>query len=346
MEGRQLTSGNTRIPNIPVYNLDDLVQIDLDSPRDLRHSRGKDGARCCQLCGLCSDSMFAPSNPILGGETLSQVTNGLCCGKPVMFCLRFCSLMYLLGTYLYLGIRGSLSKYTVSAEIYALQLCSSFLIMVPVFLPQSVRRGISPLIATLPSQSAPMHSPMENGIEDQGCSCEQTVRQFSCTLGAVVLQAAAGLAIFWCFVFWAKLRRYMQHNSIDVVMLHGLNLIPVVVELVFGSVCFNYAYFFPGMVFIITYLVVLSRHDETNTDWISLLFSAGTYSPSKLYVTITQLTVMYILSCTLLYVLQRFMHYIAIRKFPRRTWSLDRAEIDPIEPEQDVSSNFLLTRQL
>jgi hypothetical protein len=258
------------------YESEELSNVGLDSPRGAnRRSRRFDlspwltdssdeigiGAKCFQFWGPWS-------SPLLGGETVQQISSSWCVSSDMLLVWRLVIFLYLLGTYIALGIRDALYKYTVSAEIYGLQVVAAFFVVLASVLPRACGIGRTP-------ENRPPWS-SSNSLDDAAPSACCDSGQLLRLVTAMLVQSAASLVVFWDILFWVRLQNYTTLAMVDRQLLHAYNLVAVVTEVMFGCIVFRLIYFVPGLLFIGTYLLLIDKGVSVRggeNDWIRPLFT-------------------------------------------------------------------------
>jgi hypothetical protein len=296
-----------------------MHSVILDSPREVNRKckswPNNDGTPA--WTASCISFIGPFDGPILGGETLTQLTTSWCIPSEVLLAWRMLMFLYFSGTCMYLGHRGALVVYALSAEIYIFQTIASILILVPCFL---TKRGSGMgcfsgrnLSHRNSSFGLRRHSPSpeESGRE----WCCSSARQTLLTTAIVVLQSVAALVFFWDTVFWRRLRLQTE-STLDVLLLQSYNAMPLAVELLFGNTEFALLYFLPSLLFIGTYLGMTARGKsiaaiagkaaQPEEDWARQLF-LGSISPAAEW---GRLMALYLLVCAAVFFMQRLRRSI------------------------------------
>jgi hypothetical protein len=293
------------------YVSEDMSSVGLDSPRGGHAKKSRSWPSDDEPAGLTAScvSLLGPfTNPVLGGETLSQVTTSWCIPSEVLLAWRMIMFIYMVGTCAYLGSRGSLLEYTLSAEIYVVQTVASLLVLIPWFLPRGGGAG-GCFGRGLPRTNASFGRHRElSPVDEGGESCCSSTRQFLFTAATATLQSAAGLVAFWDLVFWMRLRP-MVGRSVDVMLLHCYNVMPPAVELVFGQTEFRLLYFLPGTLFVGAYLAAAASGalvrstagGAQQVDWVQALFETSG-APGRDWVALMMVCVV---MCVLVFAIQR-----------------------------------------
>jgi hypothetical protein len=264
------------------YESEELSNVGLDSPRGAnRRSRRfdlspwlTDGSDEIDLGAKCFRFWGPWSNPLLGGETVQQVSSSWCVSSDMLLVWRLLIFLYLLGTYIALGIRDALYKYTISAEIYGLQVVAAFFVILASVLPRVC--GIGRTVENRHSWSS------SNSLDDAGPSACCDSGQLLRLVSAILVQSAGSLVVFWNIIFWVRLQNYTTMAMLDRQLLHAYNLVPVVTEVMFGCIVFRLIYFVPGILFIGIYLFLIDKGVSVRgaeKDWIRPLF---TEAPERL----------------------------------------------------------------
>lgn len=323
------------------YASEDMQSVGLDSPRH--------GNRKCKSWPNYDEDGWAAScvsfigpfdGPVLGGETLAQLATSWCVPSEVLLAWRMLVFLYMVGTSFYLGQRGSLTKYTLSAELYLLSVVASVMLLIPCFLPRRSGGfscfGGARLSRTV-SGFGRRHSsasPEEIG----GVACCGNLQQVLFTTTTIVLQSSVSLGIFWDIVFWTRLRTFTD-SGVDTALLHSYNIVPLVVELLCGNTEFSLVYIFPSFLFLCTYLGNAAYYEKiTSTapgaesaaapNWITQLF-AGSSNPVYDW---TALMALYSVTCITVFLVQR------LRLFCGR-WMAERQEAHGTASNRRRSTN-------
>jgi hypothetical protein len=257
------------------YESEELSNVGLDSPRGAHRRSGRFefspwleggsdeiglGRRCLRFWGPWA-------SPVLGGETVEQMSSSWCIGRDTLLVWRIVIFLYMLGTYIALAVRGALFKYAISAEIYGLQVVSAFFVILASTLPRLC-------VATRISEPRSTWS-CSSSLDGESVICCNSGHLLRAVTASLV-QSAAALAVFWNTVFWVRLESYTSSYMLDRQLLHAYNLIPVVTEVLLGTIPFRLIYFIPSLIFISTYLLLIEQGVNVrggNEDWVRPLFS-------------------------------------------------------------------------
>lgn len=295
------------------YASEDMHSVGLDSPRGTNRKcrswpnyEGSDG------WAASFSSFIGPfKGAVLGGETLPQLTTSWFIPSEVLLAWRMVIFLYMSGTCIFLGQRGSLTRFTLSAEIYLLQSVAFTLILFPSFLLRRGggtgslgSRGLPQTISSF--RRRPVQSPTEPGGE--GCCASWTQALF--TITTILMQSVAALVIFWDTMYWTRFH-FLTAPTVDLMLLHSYNIAPLVVELLFGNIEFALVYFFPSFLFLGTYLGTAAQGSvlpnkaqksvQTASDWVGQLFSGAT-TPLTYWVFYMAL---YAITCGAVFFIQR-----------------------------------------
>lgn len=255
------------------YASEEMSSVHLDdSPRGKSSSwpGDEDGVGTVRSCL----SILGPfSNPVFGGETRKQLTTSWLLPNEVFLAWRMIMFIYSMGTSLLLARRGSLTLYPVSAEIYLAQTAAALLVLIPCFLS----REVDDADISRANSSFGRVIQHNSGENDGASHCMSSGRQMLFTTATAVLQSAMGLALFWDIVFWARLSNGIKSTaSVDLMLLHAYNAMPMTVELIFGRTEFRLVYFLPAMLFIGTGLGAAVQGTlyggSTDVDWVEGMF--------------------------------------------------------------------------
>jgi hypothetical protein len=309
--------------------IQELTRVRLDSPRR-SSDRAKSynpwlyedpsSARGRGCGGACSNICTPLACHSLGGETFAHVSTSWAVGSEVLLAWRIVLGIFMIGTCGWLGFHGSIAAFTVSSDIFVVQTVASCVISLPCLLPRCSG-------SILPVTVAGGSSEIEDGTNNAGSPWCASPRQYLYTSAVILLQSAISLSMFWDAVYWAsKLHSsdLVDDRSVDSTLLHVYNIIPSVVEIVFGMTVFKVVYFLPGLLFVVTYMVVIAFGGlrSTHTDWVSSLFTQENsnglviLSNNKFKAKVVcGLVVLYIASCAMVYGGQRIrQHYACARQ--------------------------------
>lgn len=238
------------------YASEDMHSVGLSSPR--RSNRkcrswpnydSSDG-----WVASCASFMGPFDGPVMGGETLAQLATSCCLPSEVLLAWRMLIFLYMIGTCIYLGQRGSLTKYTLSAEVYVMEALVSVMLLIPCFLPRKGGGAGCFGGRELPRTVSGFGRRRSSSADEiGGLSCCSNFHQVLLTTTTILLQSAVAMAIFWDIVFWTRLSTPTD-SAVDVALLHSYNIVPLVVELICGNTEFSLVYFFPSFFFLCTYL--------------------------------------------------------------------------------------------
>lgn len=271
------------------------------------------------------------TGPVFGGESQSQLTTSWILPTEVFLAWRMIMFIYMIGTSIFLGRRGSLTEYPVSAEIYIAQMITSLLILIPCFLPKKSGPGL-PRVNSAYGRHSRRDSP--DGVEANHCA--SSGRQMLFTTATVMLQSAIGMTLFWDLVFWARLNNGVT-ASVDLMLLHAYNAMPIAVELLFGRLEFRLIYFLPAALFIGTSLGAAVQGklygESADLEWVEGMFLES----SKPWKNWTFLMASLACSCLTVFALQRFRSCLA------RWLTADENEGFPVKTGKGQKSRSLPT---
>lgn len=294
-----------RMLSLRRYVSDDMSSVGLDSPRNTKNNSWPDGidddldpkgrgSGCCHVLGPFT-------NPIIGGETLHQLTTSWGVASEVLLAWRFVMFLYMVGTSFYLARRGSLVAFTLSAEIYLLSLLASAMLLFPHFVGQG--SGGCPGGASFPRSNSSFGRTSRPYSSDGGKPCFANLRQLLFTTTTLVVQSACSLTVFWDTIYWYQLR-FASINTprVDALLLHSYNFMPVLTELAFGRIEFRLIYFVPGILFLTTFfgLIAFDHVDVNAADWVASVFNQRTKRSAWVGMILS-----YTCSCGLVFAVQR-----------------------------------------
>lgn len=291
------------------YASDEMSSVHLDDslgggPRKHSSSWPGDDDEAFNL-GSCFSVLGPFTGPVFGGESQAQITTSWILPTEVFLAWRMIMFIYMIGTSVFLGRQGSLTQYPVSAEIYIAQMIASLLILIPCFLPKEGGPGLPRANSAYGRQSR-----RDSPGDVEANNCTSSGRQMLFTTATVMLQSAIGMVLFWDLVFWARLNSGVT-TSVDLMLLHAYNAMPIAVELLFGRLEFRLIYFLPAFLFIGTSLGAAIQgklYGETaDMEWVEGMFLESG-KPWKKW---TFLMASLVCSCLTVFAMQRFRSYLA-----------------------------------
>lgn len=266
-------------------------------------------------------------------DLVNAVCQSWCLSTKLLTTWRILLFEYFAVTLAFLALRGSYKRLEISMFIYAFQaagalfgVCSSALFV------SSARKNKRDKGGHL----TPPRDPREKGIECFVGSKLNHLRKLVLApvrrflnngvfrLTAILMQNMCALVLFWDIATWRRLgnRQFMgpSTSATEDYMLHVLNLLPALFEIIFTNTAFRPLNFIPGLAFIMALLLhrdILIGGQVVNSERSFARLSDKTYSAQNMHSANSRILLftLYLASCIIVYALSRVRQRIIL--FPR-----------------------------